>query len=148
MTGDGTISDRASIGDRPTRLEVRHARRGRIIGSSAWPWSPSETFRLVFFCGIVVSMEGSNTFVREVIAALRPVLPAETLDHVSFSIETGQLHKALIEALGGAVKHEITVPARLIERVGERLADGVSFRPKDARALNRLLPRIRTDTGA
>ena len=61
-----------------------------------WPWSPSETFRLVFFCGIVVSMEGSNTFVREVIAALRPVLPAETLDHVSFSIETGQLHKALI----------------------------------------------------
>jgi hypothetical protein len=46
-------------------------------------------------------MEGANKFAREVSALLRPVLPAPTLDHVSFSLETGQVQKALIEALGG-----------------------------------------------
>ncbi|MCQ4117964.1 hypothetical protein [Rhodococcus tibetensis] len=90
-------------------------------------------------------MEGADKFAREVIAALRPVLPAETIDHVSFSLETGQVHKALIEAIGGAVKQEVAVPARVVETVRELLAGG-SLRRRDARALNRMLPRLRVDT--
>jgi hypothetical protein len=90
-------------------------------------------------------MEGANKFARKVSALLRPVLPAPTLDHVSFSLETGQVQKALIEALGGAVKHEVTVPARVVETVRELLAEG-SLRRRDARAVHRMLPRLRVDT--
>lgn len=91
-------------------------------------------------------MEGLGTFVREVIGALRPVLPAETLDHVGFALETGHPSKALIEAISGAVTYEVTVPARMVDKLRDQLVEG-SFGRRDARTLNRLLPRLRTDTG-
>ncbi|QHE73834.1 hypothetical protein GFS60_07503 (plasmid) [Rhodococcus sp. WAY2] len=66
---------------------------------------------------------------------------------MSFALETGQVHRALIEALGGAVKHEVTVPARVVETVRELLAEG-SLRRRDARAVHRMLPRLRVDGGS
>ncbi|RYF61424.1 MAG: hypothetical protein EOO27_02110 [Comamonadaceae bacterium] len=90
-------------------------------------------------------MEGFREFAYEVISALRPVLPAETLDHVRFAIEDDQIHHAVIEAVGGAAKHQVVVPPRILELVHARTADGVSFGWKDARKLKRFLRNVRTD---
>ncbi|MFC9768610.1 hypothetical protein [Rhodococcus jostii] len=84
-------------------------------------------------------------FAKEVIAALRPSLPAQTLDHVGFALEDGRIAQALIEAVDGAVAHQIVVPVRVYDMVRDRATDGVSFRSKDARRLERCLRRLRTD---
>ncbi|QHE72672.1 hypothetical protein GFS60_06317 (plasmid) [Rhodococcus sp. WAY2] len=39
----------------------------------------------------------------------------------------------------------MTVPARVVETMGELLAEG-SLRRRDARAVHRMLPRLRVDT--
>ena len=93
-------------------------------------------------------MEGFREFAHEVISALRPVLPAETLDHVSFAIEDDRIHHAVIEAVGGAAKHRVLVPVWIVEMVHARATDGVSFGQKDAWTLKRLLRKVRTDTDA
>jgi hypothetical protein len=90
-------------------------------------------------------MEGFREFAHEVISALRPVLPAETLDHVRFALEDGRVHHAVIEAVGGAAKHQIVVPARIAEMVHGRATDGASFGWKDAWTLQRHLRKVRTD---
>jgi hypothetical protein len=91
-------------------------------------------------------VEGFREFAHEVISALRPVLPAETLDHVGFAIEDDRIHHAVIAAVGGAAEHRVVVPARIVGMVRDRATDGVSFGRKDAWALRRLLRKVRTDT--
>ena len=91
-------------------------------------------------------MEGFREFAHEVISALRPVLPAETLDHVRFAIEDDRIHHAVIEAVGGAAKHRVVVPSRIVELVHARTTDGASFGWKDAWTLKSSLRKVRTDT--
>ncbi|MFZ2177959.1 MAG: hypothetical protein WAW17_28830 [Rhodococcus sp. (in: high G+C Gram-positive bacteria)] len=90
-------------------------------------------------------MEGFNRFAHEVISGLRPVLDNETLDHVSFAIEDGQMQQAVIEAVGGAVKQQVLMPVRVVDMVRDRLTDGESFRSRDAKKLKRLLQQAHTE---
>lgn len=92
-------------------------------------------------------MEGFKEFAHEVISALLPELPDETLDHVRFAIEDDRLHHAGIEAVGGAAKQRVVVPSRIVELVHARATDGASFGWEDAWTPKRVLRKVRTDTG-
>ncbi|MFD7006026.1 hypothetical protein [Rhodococcus jostii] len=92
--------------------------------------------------------EDVNAFAYEVISALRPMLPADALHDAGFALEDDRPHRAVIEVVASAARHQVVVPARIFDLVHRRATDRTSFGWRESRILRRLLRKVRTDERA
>ncbi|MFC0451359.1 hypothetical protein [Rhodococcus jostii] len=126
-----------------------------ITSAPGWERQLPRLARESELLGSVATVTLANAFGRRdfiafaygVISALRPSLPAEALHSVSFALEDDRPHRAVIEAVGSAARHRVVMPARIFDMVHRRATDRTSFGWRDARALKRLLRKVRTDAG-
>ena len=88
--------------------------------------------------------EDFNAFAYEVISALRPALPPAALDDAGFALEDDRPHRAVIEVVASAARHQVVVPARIFDMLHRRATDRTSFGWRDSRTLKRLLRKVRT----
>lgn len=84
------------------------------------------------------------------ISALRPALPPAALHDAGFALEDDRPpHRAVIEVMASAARHQVVVPpARIFDMVHRRATDHTSFGWRDSRTLKRLLRKVRTDERA
>ncbi|MFE5790610.1 hypothetical protein [Rhodococcus erythropolis] len=87
-------------------------------------------------------MSDFGDFAEVVFGAVRPTLPADVLRGIDESVADGQLNQAVIEAIVAVSKRGIGVPVDVRDEIRARIADGVSFRPRDAKLLQHFFVAI------